>query len=146
MIEKFCSRLPREISNPMYNEHYSRLKEIDFILNNRESYFALKADRQFIELLLALSIFYKRVLTNLDSATKFANTVFKNSEAEAIRIGKYDLTGRERDRIIAIIFNFNSILKKYEIPHELLVFTETRVFIRNIKKLKVRLNSNENMT
>ena len=38
MIEKFCSRLPREISNPMYNEYYNRLKEINFILENRDAY------------------------------------------------------------------------------------------------------------
>ena len=38
MVEKFCSRLPREISNPMYNEYYNRLKEINFILENRDAY------------------------------------------------------------------------------------------------------------
>lgn len=32
IIEKFCSRLPREISNPMYNEYYNRLIEIDYKL------------------------------------------------------------------------------------------------------------------
>ena len=30
MIEKFCSRLPREISNPMYNEYYNRLKAVSY--------------------------------------------------------------------------------------------------------------------
>ena len=65
MIEKFCSRLPREISNPMYNEYYNRLKEINFILENRDAYKHLLQYKKTIELILSLSIFYKRVIANM---------------------------------------------------------------------------------
>lgn len=144
MIEKFCSRLPREISNPMYNEYYNRLKEINFILENRDAYKHLLQYRKTIELILSLSIFYKRVIANMDAATKFAGTVFSNSPAIAIKIGSYDLTGSEKNRIIAIVINYNSLIEKYSLTHDMLATTETKDLIKKIKDLKWQLDNNEN--
>lgn len=136
MIEKFCSRLPREISNPMYNEYYNRLKEINFILENRDAYRDLIKHKKTIELILALSIFYKRVIANMDSATKFAGTVFKNSTAIAIKIGEYNLTFKEKDRITAIVMNYSNLINKYGLSQDLLTTIETKDFIKKIKNLK----------
>ncbi|MFN4027510.1 MAG: hypothetical protein ACK4IZ_08705 [Flavobacterium sp.] len=144
MIEKFCSRLPREISNPMYNEYYNRLKEINFILENRDAYKHLQQYKKTIELILSLSIFYKRVIANMDAATKFARTVFSNSSAIAIKIGSYDLTGSEKNRIIAIVMNYNLLIQKYSLTHDILATTETKDLIKKIKDLKWQLDNNEN--
>lgn len=144
MIEKFCSRLPREISNPMYNEYYNRLKEINYILENRDAYKHLLQYKKTIEIILSLSIFYKRVIANMDAATKFAGTVFTNSPAIAIKIGSYNLTGSEKNRIIAIVMNYNSLLEKYSLTHDMLATTETRDLIKKIKDLKWQLDNNEN--
>ena len=143
MIEKFCSRLPREISNPMYNEYYNRLKEINYILVNRDAYKHLIQYKKTIELILSLSIFYKRVIANMDAATKFAGTVFSNSSAIAIKIGTYDLTGSEKNRIIAIVMNYNSLIEKYSLTHDILATTETKDLIKKIKDLKWQLDNNE---
>lgn len=145
MIEKFCSRLPREISNPMYNEYYNRLKEINFIIENRGAYKHLLQYKKTIELILSLSIFYKRVIANMDAATKFAGTVFSNSPAIAIKIGSYDLTGSEKNRIIAIVMNYNSLTQKYNLTKDLLSTTETKDLIKKIKDLKWQLDNNENI-
>ena len=144
MIEKFCSRLPREISNPMYNEYYNRLKEINFILENRDAYKHLLQYKKSIELILSLSIFYKRVIANMDAATKFAGTVFSNSPAIAIKIGSYDLTGSEKNRIIAIVMNYNLLIQKYSLTQDMLATTETKDLIKKIKDLKWQLDNNEN--
>lgn len=144
MIEKFCSRLPREISNPMYNEYYNRLKEINFILENRDTYKHLQQYKKPIELILSLSIFYKRVIANMDAATKFAGTVFSNSSAIAIKIGSYDLTENEKNRIIAIVMNYNLLIEKYSLTHDILATTETKDLIKKIKDLKWQLDNNEN--
>lgn len=145
MIEKFCSRLPREISNPMYNEYYNRLKEINFIIENRESYFNLREHRRTIELILSLSIFYKRVISNLDAATKFASTVFNNSQAIAIKIGTYNLTDTEKNRMIAIVINYNLLIEKYNITQDILTTVETKDLIKKIKNLKYQLDRNEDL-
>ena len=144
MIEKFCSRLPREISNPMYNEYYNRLKEINFILENRDAYKHLLQYKKSIELILSLSIFYKRVIANMDAATKFAGTVFSNSPAIAIKIGSYDLTGNEKNRIIAVVMNYNLLIEKYSLTHDMLATTETKDLIKKIKDLKWQLDNKEN--
>ncbi len=143
MIEKFCSRLPREISNPMYNEYYSRLKEINFIIVNRDAYKHLLQYKKTIELILSLSIFYKRVIANMDAATKFAGTVFSNSSAIAIKIGSYNLTGSEKNRIIAVVMNYNSLTQKYSLTNDLLATSETKDLIKKIKDLKWQLDNNE---
>ena len=145
MIEKFCSRLPKEISNPMYNEYYNRLKEINFIIENRESYFNLKEHRKTIELILSLSIFYKRVISNLDASTKFAGTVFNNSAAIAIKIGSYNLTVNEKNRMIAIVMKYNSLIEKYCIKQDILTTVETKDLIKKIKNLKYQLDRNEDL-
>ena len=132
MIEKFCSRLPREISNPMYNEYYNRLKEINFILENRDAYKHLLQYKKTIELILSLSIFYKRVIANMDAATKFAGTVFSNSSAIAIKIGSYDLTGSEKNRIIAVVMSYNSLTEKYSLTNDLLATMETKDLIKKM--------------
>jgi len=144
MIEKFCSRLPREISNPMYNEYYSRLKEINFIIENRDAYKHLLQYKKTIELILSLSIFYKRVIANMDAATKFAGTVFSNSSAIAIKIGSYNLTSSEKNRIIAVVMNYNSLTQKYSLTNDLLATSETKDLIKKIKDLKWQLDNNEN--
>ena len=144
MIEKFCSRLPREISNPMYNEYYNRLKEINFILENRDAYKHLLQYKKSIELILSLSIFYKRVIANMDAATKFAGTVFSNSPAIAIKIGSYDLTGSEKNRIIAVVMNYNLLIEKYSLTHDMVATTETKDLIKKIKDLKWQLDNKEN--
>lgn len=144
MIEKFCSRLPREISNPMYNEYYNRLKEINYILENRNTYKHLIQYRKTIELILSLSIFYKRVIANMDAATKFAGTVFNNSPATAIKIGTYNLTGTEKNRITAIVMNYNSLIKNYSLSHDILATSETKDLIKKIKNLKWQLDNVEN--
>ena len=144
MIEKFCSCLPREISNPMYNEYYNRLKEINFIIENRDAYKHLLQYKKTIELILSLSIFYKRVIANMDAATKFAGTVFSNSPAIAIKIGSYDLTGSEKNRIIAVVMNYNLLIEKYSLTHDMLATTETKDLIKKIKDLKWQLDNKEN--
>lgn len=143
MIEKFCSRLPREISNPMYNEYYNRMREINFILQNRDAYKNLISFSKTIELVLALAIFYKRVISNMDGAVKFAGTVFRNSEADAIKIGTYKLTEAEKNRIAAIVINFNVLLEKYSLTHDILTTVETKDLLRKIKNLKWHLDNNE---
>ena len=128
----------------MYNEYYNRLKEINFILENRDAYKHLLQYKKSIELILSLSIFYKRVIANMDAATKFAGTVFSNSPAIAIKIGSYDLTGSEKNRIIAVVMNYNLLIEKYSLTHDMLATTETKDLIKKIKDLKWQLDNKEN--
>ena len=80
----------------------------------------------------------------MDAATKFAGTVFSNSPAIAIKIGSYDLTGSEKNRIIAVVMNYNLLIEKYSLTHDMLATTETKDLIKKIKDLKWQLDNKEN--
>ncbi len=140
----FCYKLPRDISIQMYNEYNSRLNEIKYLLKF-PYYSNIKKEVKTIELLLALSIFHKRIIANLDSANIFSTFIFKNSTADSIQIGSYELNHKERNRILAIIMNFKSLVEKYSISIEILRYTETKEFLKNIKKYKDFLESGEHL-
>ena len=72
----------------------------------------------------------------MDAATKFAGTVFSNSSAIAIKIGSYDLTGSEKNRIIAVVMSYNSFTEKYSLTNDLLATMETKDLIKKIKDLQ----------
>jgi hypothetical protein len=126
----------------MYAEYSARLSEVKYLLEYK-SYSDLKQNFELIELLLALSIFYKRVITNLDSANKFSGTVFNSSEAQYIRIGKYKLTPKESRRIYAVVQNYNKLMAKYHVPGGVTIYTETKEFLRAVKNYKTQCEYRE---
>lgn len=135
MIEIYCYKIPRDVSQPMYAEYSSRISEVKYLMEHK-AYSSLKKNTDLIEMLLSMSIFYKRVITNLDSATKFSGTVFNSSTAEYIGIGKYKLTPLESRRIYAVVQNYRQIMVKYHIPEGVINYTETKDFLRAVKNYK----------
>jgi len=97
IINILTYHLPHNLANQIYNEYQNRLREANLIIENIKSYKTLQNDKKTVELLLALSIFHKRIITNLDAAVKFYGTVTKYSTADTIKIGRYDLTGKEKN-------------------------------------------------
>ncbi|MCA9761312.1 MAG: hypothetical protein KC463_07365, partial [Streptococcus sp.] len=82
MINILTYQLPYKLTNQIYNEYQSRLKEATFLIENYKTYNALKPHVNTIELFLSLSIFHKRVITNLDGAVKFYGTVTKKGKTD----------------------------------------------------------------
>lgn len=143
MIELFCKGLPKDLSNQIYNEYHSRLKEIKYIIQARELYMPLSEHFRTIELILALYVFNKRVIVNFNAATMFAAKIFKNSNATSVRIGTYDLNDDERRRMIAITMHYKRILKAFEIHKSLFDHIDTKDILREIRELKIRQDIKE---
>jgi len=143
MIELFCKGMPKDLSNQMYNEYYSRLKEVKYIIQARELYVPLAEYYRTIELILALYIFNKRVIVNFNAATMFATKIFRNSNATAVRIGTYDLDENERRRMIAITMQYKKIMRAYEIPKSIFEYIETKDLLREIRQMKIRQDKKE---
>lgn len=140
IINILTYKLPYELSNKIYNEYQSRKREVEYILEKYEAFFLLKEDEEIIELLLALSVFYKRIISNLDAATKFYGKVTSNSDASAVQIGNYKLTQSETNKLYSVIISYNQLLEKYSIPNSLMEYNETIELLKNIKQLKFDLN------
>jgi len=138
--------LPFELTNQIYNEFQSRFKESKYLIENYKTYKVLEGDIKTVELLLSLSIFHKRVIANLDAAVKFYGTVTSYSEAEIIKIGSYDLTGEEKNKILAVVMSYNNLIQKFSISSFVMEYYETKEFLKNLITLKAILSNGEDST
>lgn len=138
IINILTAKLPRDLTIPIYNEYTERMKEVTFILEKGTRFRDLRNDIRTIELLLALTIFHKRVISCLDSAVKFYGRVTGRSNAHTISIGMYDLTQEERNKIWGAVISFNKLMNNYSIPIELMNYYLTRDFLANVQRLKFR--------
>lgn len=133
IINIFCHNLPYDISNKIYNEFETRFRDAKYMIDNYDFYKPLNQHLKAIEIILAMSIFYKRIITNLDSAVKFHGNVLTKSQADIVSIGSYELDTKEKNRIQAILINFQKIMEKYRIPRVFFDYYETKEFLRYIK-------------
>ncbi|HOY13483.1 MAG TPA: hypothetical protein PLY70_10100 [Saprospiraceae bacterium] len=143
MINLFTENLPYKLREQMTFEYNRRINDINFFLSGRYDYYAhLKKDIDTIQLLLALSIFYKRVLSNFDSATKFTSRIVFNSEAKSIQLGTYELSAKEIFKLERTVRTFTKLMDDYSIPIGLFEYLETKEFLRKIKIYKDSLERN----
>jgi hypothetical protein len=144
MIQLFTENLPYKLSEQMTFEYNRRLSDINYFISGRYDYYAhLKKDIETIQLLLALSIFYKRVLSNFDSATKFTSRVVFKSEAVSVQLGTYDLSAKEIFKLNKTVLTFKTLMKEYSIPLGLFEYLETKELLRKIKVYKDGLDRNK---
>ncbi len=144
LINILTYQLPFQLSNQIYNEYQSRLKEANFLIDNYKTYAKLKDNLHTVELFLSISIFHKRVVTNLDGAIKFYGTVTKKGETDTIRVGAYNLTGEERNKMLAVVLNYNQLLQRFSIPPSVMEYYETREFLKKLISLKSELENGNN--
>ena len=129
IINILTSGLPYKLANQIYNEHQSRLSESKYIINLSERYKPLDEYIDTIEILLALTIFHKRVIANLDSAVKFYGTINSYSDADTIKIGSYKFTGDEKNKILGLTINYNKLKSKFRIPENINDYDLTKEFL-----------------
>lgn len=143
MIQLFTENLPYKLSEQMTFEYNRRLSDINYFISGRYDYYAhLKKDIETIQMLLALSIFYKRVLSNFDSATKFTSRVIFKSDAISVQLGTYDLSPKEIFKLNKTVLTFRTLMDDYSIPLSLFEYLETKELLRKIKIYKDSLNRN----
>lgn len=139
IINILTYKLPFELANQIYNEFQNRLKEANHLIDNYKNYKSLKNDTEVVELILSLSIFHRKVISNLDGAVKFYGTVSTKSQADTITIGNYKLTGDEKNKILAVVINYNQLIEKFSIPPDVMEYYETRDFLNKLINLKTSL-------
>lgn len=141
IINILTYKLPFDLTSQIYNEYQNRLKEATYLIDNYKTYKPLKDNIKTVELILSLSIFHRRVITNLDGAVKFYGTVTKKGQTATVRIGNYNLTGDEKNKILAVVMNYNSLLERFSIPAIVMEYYETRDFLKKLITLKSKLKN-----
>lgn len=136
IIGIITSKLPYDLANQLYHEFESRNKEAVFLIENARYYKRLKKDIKTVEILLALSIFHKRVITNLDAAVKFHKTVTTRSSASVVSIGSYDLDENEKNKLLGMLINYKKLKDRFGIYDYIFEYHETREFLKELIKFK----------
>ncbi|MFV1449870.1 hypothetical protein VBZ51_12015 [Maribacter sp. HS] len=134
MIKQFTENVPYGLSQQMTIEYNNRLSDVNFFISGKYDYYAsLRENSETVKLLLALSIFYKRVLTNFESANKFSSRIVFNSDADSIQLGTYDLSSKELFKMRKTVISFKTLMDKYSVPLTLFEYLETKEFLRKVK-------------
>ncbi len=136
IIGVISRKLPRDLANQLFNEFESRLREANFLIDNYSFYRKLKKDSNTIEVLLALSIFHKRVITNLDAAVKFHGTIQRNAKANSISIGNYEFDNEEKNKLLGLLINYKKLKARFGITDYLFEYNETKDFLKKIINFK----------
>ncbi len=136
IINIFCYSLPYDVSRKIFNEFQNRFRDCKYLVENIEYYTILQKDLKTIELLLALSIFHKRVLANIDSAVKFYGKIIQISDAHTISIGSYQLDNEEKNKMLSLLIHYRNLKKAYGIPDNLFDYYETIEFMRKVRDFK----------
>jgi hypothetical protein len=136
IINIICHRLPYDLSNQVYNEFESRYKEVMWLVEHSNYYKRLRYNLKSVEILLALSIFYKRVISNLDAVVKFYGTVQSISQADTIAIGRYDLDSKEKNKLLGIVLHYRAIKQRFGLDDRIFEYYETKDFLKQIIKYR----------
>jgi hypothetical protein len=129
MINILTFGLPFKLANQIYNEYQSRLSESKYIIDVSDRYKPLTEYIETVKILLALTIFHKRVISNLDAAVKFYEKVKGYSEVDTIQIGSYNFTGDEKNKILGLTINYNKLKEKFRIPKNFADYELTKDFL-----------------
>lgn len=142
--------LPGNVTHPIYLEYNNRRRELDRIWANPENnYKELEEFVPTVEVLLAISLFYRHVMGHMFGATSFYKTVNKSCGREnecAIKIGKTLLDRVQQRHLLSAVITFGNIRDKYQLAPVFFEYSETIQFLRNCKELFYRKEYEEDDT
>jgi hypothetical protein len=142
-IDRFIRNLPYDLGEQLTVEYQNRLSDIKYLTSGKFDYYtSLSKDIEVISLLLAMSIFYKRVVANFTSAARFTDRILSTSDAVAIQLGRYEFGKREMREVNTVFFRFKKLMAEYSIDESLFDYEETKQFLRKVKTYKLSLNRN----
>lgn len=132
ILEQFFRPLTFDLRRKIRSEFDNRLKEVTWYVSNTDFYAQLNSDTEIIEIILLLTVYYKRVITSLDSATKFYTRVSKIKDSDGIQIGRFNYDYEQNNKILAVIIGFKKLKEKYQLPEYIFEYLETNEFLRKV--------------
>lgn len=136
IINILTARLDGKLARQIYNEYQDRLREIKYLLLERDNFRPLRDDIKTVEILLALSIFNKRVIASFDAAVKFHKTVANTGESSAIRMGSFDLDDSERRKLSSVTMSYRGLMERFQIPQFVMTYETTWEFLQRVQDLR----------
>lgn len=139
IINILTYELPGNITRTIYLEYNSRRRELDRIWANPDNNYRVLQDYvSTVEALLAISIFYRHVMGQLQGAVSFYKSVNKMCSMKkecAIKVGGMVLDNKQQRHLLSAVIKFDQIQKKYQLEPVFFEYSETIQFLRNCNKL-----------
>ena len=146
MFEKTIEQIPYKIRSQLLFEYGNRVNEIKYLTSIDFGKFTnLSNDLESIYMLLGLSIFYKRIISNLESGRKFSTRIIFQEKAESINIGKFKIDASDTYKINGVVLEFYKLIKDYNISLSMFDYYETYEFLNKVNSYKMYLNENESI-
>lgn len=129
MIRLFSKHLPRDLSRALYFEYQRLYPRLTRAMEDYPSHLS-DDDRDFVYLLLAMSIFYNRVAMPIAGAVSFADKLLAWN-VSSIQIGDYKLTQEEKNNMRSVVREYHGMMKSFGITKALFAFQDSRTFLDN---------------
>lgn len=134
LIKILCKDLPGEVTKPLFNEFNQRWSEIENIWQqNGNIYPALQEHKSAVRTLLAMSTYYRRVISGFAGATDFYKKVTGGDLTidRPVKIGNYSMSLSENKQLWKVQKAFSELRNKYQIADSFFDYDDTLGFLRN---------------
>lgn len=131
----FIENLPKNVSTQIqeqYDWYYPIFKRYAHS-ESTEYYGSVGKNFSASCLFLEMALFYKIVLLPMSKGSQ-AFTTFGHNHFNKVKIGNYTLTNTDRRRIKDMEQDFHTMLTKFDIPSQLLLFSDVKEFARNLNR------------
>jgi len=135
MDTKIIKFLPYSIRTQIENEYVNTIRNFRYLLETHPDRYQWIDDPEYIEFLLLIGIFHRRLIEPLKGTVIFSRLVNKY-KAESIRIGSIDLTASSIDQIEFFVSKFEGILKKYNLSPDFFNYNRLSDFLELLQKEK----------
>jgi hypothetical protein len=129
----FISKLPQNLATAVQGQ-YDLLYPIfeKYAKSEGNQYYTLiRLNYEFSCFLLEMALFYKNVIVPMARGSQaFVN--LNGTSIRTVKVGNYVLSPTDRHRIRNIEREFDRILSKYNIPVQLLLFSDVKEFARSL--------------
>lgn len=129
MIRLFTSKLPAKLSRDLYFEYNRLLPRVKEAIIEKEVLID-DNERDFVFLLLAMSIFFKKVIMPLSGAESFSSQL-SEFRVETIQMSSFQFTNEDRANIDKIVKEFYGMINSFGIDRKLLDYSDSKTFLDN---------------
>lgn len=133
MTGTFISRLPQNLATSIQDQYDDLLPIFTKYAQSEgnQYYSSVKANYEISCFFLEMALFYKSVIVPMSSGAN-AFIGFTDGGVTTVRVGNYTLTDIDRRKIRSVEHDFNSVLIKYQIPTQMLLFSDVKSFARDL--------------
>jgi hypothetical protein len=135
MTGVFINKLPQNLATSIQDQ-YDDLLPIFTKYAQSESnqyYASVKRNYEISCFFLEMALFYKNVIVPMSSGSD-AFVGFRTEDITTVKVGNYTLTDTDRRKIRNMERDFNSVLLKYQIPTQMLLFSDVKNFARDLNR------------